>query len=75
MEEFSDLESDLLGFQNTRIDGFTSFLNFTIVDIYHKLLGKHIHVSTTIPPLLAERDKEGCSSTVIPPVGAAALPR
>jgi len=42
----AELENDLLTFENSRLDSFTSFLNFTVVDIYHNLVGRHIHVST-----------------------------
>jgi hypothetical protein len=44
----AELENDLLTFENSRLDSFTSFLNFTVVDIYHNLVGRHIHVSTKI---------------------------
>ena len=39
-----EMENDLLTFENSTLDGFTFFLNYTIVDVYHKLLGRYIHV-------------------------------
>lgn len=44
--EDEGMENDLLTFENSIMDGFTSFLNYTIVDIYHMILGRHIHVSS-----------------------------
>ncbi|OIW23860.1 hypothetical protein CONLIGDRAFT_718817 [Coniochaeta ligniaria NRRL 30616] len=38
-----EMEKDLLTFEDSMMDGFTSFLTYTIIDIYHSLLGRHIH--------------------------------
>jgi len=45
-DDGAELENDLLTFENSRLDSFTSFLNFTVVDIYHNLVGRYIHVRT-----------------------------
>ncbi|KAJ8121593.1 hypothetical protein ONZ43_g1993 [Nemania bipapillata] len=36
-------ESDLITFEDSTMDRFTSLVTYTIVDIYHKLIGRHIH--------------------------------
>ncbi|KAJ2997271.1 hypothetical protein NUW58_g701 [Xylaria curta] len=36
-------ESDLITFENSTMDRFTSLVTYTIVDIYHSLIGRHIH--------------------------------
>ncbi|KAI1320761.1 hypothetical protein F5Y16DRAFT_389611 [Xylariaceae sp. FL0255] len=36
-------ETDLVTFENSEMDGFTSFVTHTVVDVYHNLIGRHIH--------------------------------
>lgn len=36
--------SDLITFENSTMDRFTSLVTYTVVDIYHSLIGRHIHV-------------------------------
>ncbi|KAJ8131005.1 hypothetical protein O1611_g2619 [Lasiodiplodia mahajangana] len=36
-------ETDLITFENSTMDRFTSLVTYTIVDIYHNLIGRHIH--------------------------------
>ncbi|KAI0479761.1 hypothetical protein F4859DRAFT_529914 [Xylaria cf. heliscus] len=36
-------ESDLITFENSMMDRFTSLVTYTIIDIYHSLVGRHIH--------------------------------
>jgi hypothetical protein len=43
-EKLPNIEDDLLTFENSRMDDFTFFLNYTIVDLYHSLIGKHFNV-------------------------------
>ncbi|KAI8626077.1 hypothetical protein F5Y19DRAFT_488566 [Xylariaceae sp. FL1651] len=40
---------DLLTFENSTMDLFTSLITYTIVDIYHNLIGKHIHSNNILP--------------------------
>ncbi|KAI1079385.1 hypothetical protein F5B20DRAFT_571101 [Whalleya microplaca] len=40
-------ESELLTFENSMMDGFTSWITYTLIDIYHNLLGRHIHKKRT----------------------------
>ncbi|KAI0206579.1 hypothetical protein F4808DRAFT_454500 [Astrocystis sublimbata] len=44
---------DLITFEKSTMDRFTSLLTYTIVDIYHSLIGRHIHRArkSTILPL------------------------
>jgi hypothetical protein len=36
--------ADLLTFENSAMDRFTSLVTYTIVDVYHNLFGRYIHV-------------------------------
>ncbi|KAI1111978.1 hypothetical protein F5Y14DRAFT_453427 [Nemania sp. NC0429] len=36
-------ETDLITFENSTMDRFTALLTYTIVDIYHNLVGRHVH--------------------------------
>ncbi|KAI1197743.1 hypothetical protein F5X97DRAFT_333812 [Nemania serpens] len=45
-------ETDLITFENSTMDRFTALVTYTIVDIYHSLIGRHIHQAregTTLP--------------------------
>ncbi|OTA55074.1 hypothetical protein K449DRAFT_337981 [Hypoxylon sp. EC38] len=50
-QPIKDIEEDLLTFENSTMDAFTSLVTYTAVDVYHKVLGRHIHVRITILPL------------------------
>lgn len=43
-EPDNEMEDDLLTFENSAMDEFTSLITYTAVDVYHKLLGRYIHV-------------------------------
>ncbi|KAI0097208.1 hypothetical protein GGR51DRAFT_566754 [Nemania sp. FL0031] len=36
-------ETDLITFEHSAMDRFTALVTYTIVDIYHNLIGRHIH--------------------------------
>ncbi|KAI0184977.1 hypothetical protein EV127DRAFT_515707 [Xylaria flabelliformis] len=36
-------ETDLITFENSMMDRFTSLVTYTIIDVYHSLIGRHIH--------------------------------
>ncbi|KAJ8131903.1 hypothetical protein O1611_g1717 [Lasiodiplodia mahajangana] len=38
-------ESDLITFDDSTMDRFTSFITYTMVNIYHDLIGRHIHAA------------------------------
>ncbi|KAI3330101.1 hypothetical protein F4824DRAFT_492444 [Ustulina deusta] len=40
--EYCD-KTDMITFENSVMDRFTSLITYTIVDIYHSLIGRHIH--------------------------------
>ncbi|KAJ3566914.1 hypothetical protein NPX13_g6961 [Xylaria arbuscula] len=44
---------DLVTFENSTMDRFTSLVTYTIIDVYHSLIGRHIHKEreTNILPL------------------------
>ncbi|KAI1413409.1 hypothetical protein F5Y13DRAFT_189317 [Hypoxylon sp. FL1857] len=42
-QPFKDIEQDLLTFENSMMDEFTSLVTYTAVDVYHKVLGRYIH--------------------------------
>jgi hypothetical protein len=42
-------EDDLITFENSTMDRFTSLVTYTIVDMYHNLIGRHIHVRRLRP--------------------------
>ncbi|KAI0439537.1 hypothetical protein F4803DRAFT_553988 [Xylaria telfairii] len=46
-------ETELITFENSMMDRFTSLVTYTIVDIYHRLIGRHIHQARgeTVLPL------------------------
>ncbi|KAI1180525.1 hypothetical protein F4777DRAFT_597335 [Nemania sp. FL0916] len=46
-------DDDLITFENSVMDRFTYLMTYTIIDIYHKLVGRHIHAARqkTILPL------------------------
>ncbi|KAI0110868.1 hypothetical protein GGR51DRAFT_557869 [Nemania sp. FL0031] len=43
-ETWESDEADLITFVNSTMDRLTSFVTYTLVDIYHDLIGRHIHV-------------------------------
>ncbi|OTA95203.1 hypothetical protein M434DRAFT_69820 [Hypoxylon sp. CO27-5] len=50
-QPIKEIEEDLLTFENSTMDEFTSLVTYTAVDVYHKVLGRYIHVRITILPL------------------------
>ncbi|KAI1123865.1 hypothetical protein F5Y10DRAFT_280637 [Nemania abortiva] len=38
-------EADLITFEDSTMDRFTSMVTYTIVDLYHSLIGRHIHAA------------------------------
>ncbi|KAI0381477.1 hypothetical protein F5Y04DRAFT_281007 [Hypomontagnella monticulosa] len=42
-EPNEEIENDLLTFEDSTMDEFTSLITYTVVDVYHKLLGRRIH--------------------------------
>ncbi|KAI1168059.1 hypothetical protein F5B18DRAFT_647281 [Nemania serpens] len=45
-------EDDLITFENSTMDRFTALVTYTIIDVYHKLIGRRIHNArqkTTLP--------------------------
>ncbi|RYC59502.1 hypothetical protein CHU98_g6703 [Xylaria longipes] len=52
-------ETELITFENSTMDRFTSLVTYSIVDIYHSLIGRHIHQAregTSLP--LTYRDHQ-----------------
>jgi hypothetical protein len=48
-EEPTEGEEDLLTFENCDMDEFTSFILYSLVDLYHKYSGKLTRVCTILP--------------------------
>ncbi|KAI1505673.1 hypothetical protein F5X99DRAFT_404709 [Biscogniauxia marginata] len=38
-----EIEDDLVTFENSTMDQFTSLVTYKLVDVYHSILGRHIH--------------------------------
>lgn len=43
-ERNNEIEDDLFTFENSVMDEFTSLMTYTAVDVYHRIIGRHIHV-------------------------------
>ncbi|XXG96632.1 hypothetical protein Hte_002920 [Hypoxylon texense] len=48
-EPNAEIEDDLFTFENSAMDEFTSMVTYTAVDVYHNLIGRHIHVRIQTP--------------------------
>ncbi|KAI0527818.1 hypothetical protein F5B22DRAFT_5248 [Xylaria bambusicola] len=51
--------ADLVTFENSAMDRFTSLVTYTIIDVYHRLIGRHIHRARegTVLPLNYQDDR------------------